>query len=320
MGRDQVLGFAPGNWIEILDDNLELNGKPGKLHQIDSIDFSSKTITLDSTTSFPADPTATHTRIRRWDQAGKIYQSDNKTVWVDLGAAGSTGDIPVPPPGTTLILENGITITFPVKSSDGFQTADFWTFAAPTADGSVQQLTKAPPRGIHHHYAPLSIVTFPTSATDCRTPWPPSAGEACGCCCTATVGDGVHSTGKFSSIQAAINSLPDSGEVCILPGRYYEHVFIQGRSNVVVHGCGWQTRIASPSLQPGGGTSSPTPVPGGGTGSGATGFNAVISINFSRHIELRSFAVEALPAGEKPLGDPPPAIRAVAQPDQSKKT
>src|SRR5262249_7234621 len=221
LGRDQVLGFAPGNWIEITDDYQELNGLPGELHQIDSIDFSSKTITLDhpvSATSFPVDANdltspSRHTRIRRWDQSGKVYQSDNKTVWVDLSAAGSTGDIPVPPAGTTLILENGITVTFGVSSPTGsFQTGDFWTFAARTADGSVESLTQAPPRGIHHHYARLSVVSFsPLSNTDCRTPWPPSAQQACGCCCTCTVGDGIQSVGKFSSIQAAINSLPISG-------------------------------------------------------------------------------------------------------------
>ena len=46
LGRDQVLGFAPGNWIEVVDDSLEFAGMPGELHQIDTIDFSSKTITL----------------------------------------------------------------------------------------------------------------------------------------------------------------------------------------------------------------------------------------------------------------------------------
>ena len=326
MGRDQVLGFAPGNWIEIIDDDLELNGQPGELHQIDSIDFASKTITLDHTVSaanFPVDSNdqttpSRHTRIQRWDMSGKVYEKDKTTVWVDLDAAGSTGDIPVPPAGTTLILENGITVTFGVSPSTGsFNTGDFWTFAARTADGSVEQLTQAPPRGIHHHYAPLSIVTFsPLGATDCRTEWPPTAAPPCGCCCTVTVGDGVNSVGKFTSIQAAINSLPAAGgEVCILAGRYFEHVFIQNRSNVVIHGCGWQTRIASPSLQPGGSTSSSgggagsgsgssgsgggTGGAGSGSGSGGAGpastdtFNAVISVGASQHIELRSFAVEA---------------------------
>jgi hypothetical protein len=312
LGRDQVLGFKPGDWIEILDDTLELSGQPGEMCQIDTVDFSARTLTLTTTLtmSFPlvaggnqTDP-ASHVRIRRWDQAGKVYESDGTTVWADLGASTSTGDIPVPPAGTTLFLENGVTISFDESPAGGsFQTGDFWTFAARTADGSVETLTKAPPRGMHHHYASLSIVDFSVpSATDCRTPWQPSSGGECGCCCTCTVGDGVESFGKFTSIQKAIDSLPASGgEVCILAGRYFENVFIENRKDVVVHGCGWQTRIASASLAPviieiARNSSAPAPATspaGSAANTTATTFAAVITIANCEHIELRSFCVEA---------------------------
>ncbi len=101
LGRDQVLGFSPGDWIEILDDAHQLKGQPGELHQIDSIDVSSRTITLTTTlsASFPVgqpEPRS-HTRIVRWDQSGKVYEQDGTTIWWDLGAAGSEG-IPVPAP------------------------------------------------------------------------------------------------------------------------------------------------------------------------------------------------------------------------------
>jgi hypothetical protein len=91
-------------------------------------------------------------------------------------------------------------------------------------------LDKTAPRGIHHHYARLSIATFPNSAPDCRTEWPPSTGKSeCGCCCTCTAGDGVNTFGKYTSINDAINALPEfGGEVCILPGHYFENVLIQG--------------------------------------------------------------------------------------------
>jgi hypothetical protein len=285
LGRDQVLGFANGDWIEILDDSLELSGLPGELHQIDTVDFSAKTITLVSSLSatFPTD-TASNTRIVRWDQSGTIYLQDGVTVWWDLTASGS-GDIPVPPSGTVLILENGITVAFDVSSSGGsFLTGDFWTFAARTADGSIESLTKAPPRGIYHHYARLSLVGFsPLSNNDCRTPWPSGGSGECGCCCTVTAGEG----GQYSSIQEAIQALPGSGgEVCILPGRYFEHVFIEGRDGVVLRGCGWQTLIASPSLNPS------APPPAAGTSSSGT-IAAVVTVSGSRHIQLQSFVVEA---------------------------
>jgi len=311
LGRDQVLGFSPGDWIEILDDAHQYNGQPGELHQIDSIDVSSRTITLTGTlsASFPAgQPTpASHTRIVRWDQSGKVYQQDGTTLWWDLGAAGGNGAIPVPGPDTTLILESGITVTFSLSSPTGaFNAADFWTFAARTADGSVQELAAAPPQGIDHHYTKLSIVTFtsPASYTDCRTPFPSGGGD-CGGCCTCTVGDGVVSTGKFSSIQAAINSLPSTGgEVCVGAGRYFENIVIRNAADVVVHGCGRQTRIASASLGGAGGEVTPA---------GASGMNAVITVVGSSHVELRSLAVEAAEAEAGILLDRAAAPQADAQ-------
>ncbi len=304
LGRDQVLGFAPGNWIEVVDDSLEFAGMPGELHQIDTIDFSSKTITLANKLSGfstgDTDPTR-HTRIRRWDQSGKVYEEDGKTVWWDIDAQGAA-DIPVPPSGTSLIVENGIIVSFDLSSSGGsFLTRDFWNFAARTADGSVEILDKAPTRGLHHHYTRLSIVTFPSSATDCRTPWSPSGGsqQECSCCCTCTVGDGVESVGQYKSINDAINALPDAGgEVCILPGRYFENVFIQGKRDIVLRGCGWQTRIASASLQrvaAGAGGAPPVSGAGGSTASSSSSstFAAVITVTTSQHVKLLSFAVEA---------------------------
>ena len=304
LGRDQMLGFAPGNWIEILDDSTEFSQIAGELHQIDTIDFAAKTITLATTlgTGFPAGDTdpSLHTRIRRWDQSGKVYEQDGSTVWWDIDAQGSA-DIPVPPAGTTLILENGITVSFDLSSSTGgFNPGDFWTFAARTATGQVEKLNKAAPRGIHHHYARLSIVSFPNSATDCRTKWPPSTGESeCACCCTYTVGDGVNSFGNYTSINDAINALPDfGGEVCILPGLYFENVVIQGRRDVVLRGCGWQTRIASASLKPAPPPEGIDAPASGGAGAGAAStdtppFTAVISITESQHVKLLSFAIEA---------------------------
>ena len=294
LGRDQVLGFTPGNWIEIIDEALELGGAPGELHQIDSIDIAGKTITLTSALSATSafgmgTPVAkSHTRIRRWDQSGTVYQEDGVTVWCDLGASG-TGAIPVPEGGTTLILENGIVVTFGLSSaSGGFNVADFWTFAARTADGSVEKLAAARPRGIHHHYTKLSVVSLPNSAPDCRTPWNPSNEIDCGCC-SCTVGDGNESIGKYTSINTAIASLhANGGEVCILPGRYFEHVVIEN-TDVIVRGCGWRTRLASPSFE----QPPPAAPQPGSTPTAASGLPAVITVVGSHHVQLRSFVVEA---------------------------
>ena len=121
-----------------------------------------------------------HTRIRRWDQKGKIFKSDAVTVWTDLDAVGATGDIPVPPAGTTLLLEDGVTVGFGMAAGGlDFQTAQFWTFAARSADGTVEFLDSAPPRGIHHHYARLAVVTLPAQGGRLPAEWPPDASGDC---------------------------------------------------------------------------------------------------------------------------------------------
>src|SRR5271166_6306203 len=154
-GKDSVLRFSPNDWVEITDDYLEVNGQHGELHQVSLVSDTANTITLSSAvsaTSFPANTTtgltdpSRHTRVVRWDQGGKVFESDGATVWVDLGAAGSTGDIPVPPPGTSLILENGVTVSFDLSPSTGsFQIGDYWAFAARSMDGTVESLVEAPP-------------------------------------------------------------------------------------------------------------------------------------------------------------------------------
>jgi len=207
LGRDQVLGFTPGNWVEITDDWQDLNRQPGELHLIDSIDIAGSTITLNSPVSSTSFPTiagntipSRHTRLTRWDQSGKTYLSDGATVWTDLGAAGSTGDIPVPPVGTTLLLENGITVTFSSNPVNGpLYTGDYWIFAARTADGSVEPLVQSYPHGIQHHFCRLGIVNFdakPWTFQDCRRLFPPIADG------------GVHVTGVF--LNSGVSLLNDS--------------------------------------------------------------------------------------------------------------
>lgn len=299
LGRDEVLGFSAGDWIEVLDDWSELAGVAGRLCQIDIVDPAARTITLTTTLpatpSFPVDANGLtdadrHTRIVRWDQSGTVYQVNGTTLqtWCDLATTG--GLIPVPEGDTTLLLEDGITVTFTTSAPGGaFNVGDFWTFAARTADGSVEILTAAPPQGIHHHYTKLSIVDFSgPSATDCRTPWP-TGGEACECCCTCTVGKG----GTYASIQQALDALPAAGgEVCILPGRYFERVVLDGLRDVVVRGCGAETRIASPSLEPNAAASAEASL-------AASGLPAVLTLLGCEHVQLRSFVVEA---GEQEVG------------------
>ena len=104
-GRDSVLRFNDGDWIEITDDVREFAGRPGVIRKLAHVDPTTRTLTLDQhlpAGEFPADAEqlrARHTRIRRWDQTGP-----------DVEANG--GLVAVPPLGTPLVLEDGIQITF----------------------------------------------------------------------------------------------------------------------------------------------------------------------------------------------------------------
>ncbi len=322
LGRDQVLHFSNGNWIELLDDNAELDGmpdanypagspytfgNPGLLCQIDYVDPTTNEIYLVTPpitdARFPVstpDP-GVHTRIVRWDQSGTVYSSNATGTQTATTYAQSTGDIQTPGDRTTmLVLENGIVVTFNVSAASGnFLSGDYWTFAART-DGTLDPptLTKAPPRGIEHHYTKLSVVTFDgsgnaTNTPDCRTQWGCGCEGDCGCC-TVTVGDNVNSFGMYSSIQQAIYNLPaPGGVVCILPGKYYELVVLSQANEVTLKGSGPQTILYPPSARPPG-----TADQGGNTTAPVTssGLNAVVTVGGSQHIQLTGFTVEA-PAG-----------------------
>lgn len=301
LGRDQVLGFSAGNWVEITNETNDNACQPGTLYQIDSVDVASLAITLTSQlpSGFSVTPTATnaYTRLIRWDQSGKVYKSDGKTLWCDLDVIGSGPlengfyGIPVPTDGSQLILESGIVVGFGLSPSSGSYLAmDYWNFSARTATGMIDQLTNAAPRGMHHHYAMLSIATVGstgtvTAATDCRTKWSCS-GTSAGGCCTCTVGVG----GTYSTIAAAILALPDSGgEICILPGDYYENVVLSSKQNVVIHGCEWQTHVFSAALNPAAGGAAS----GGTAPASSSGLTAVFTIVDCENIELHSFSVTA---------------------------
>ena len=292
LGPDANLGFAVGQWVEISDDtNLfgQPPNQPGDLYQITNVTPETLSVTLSRPVA-SVDPTR-NARMRRWDQFGSSATSNgislSEGLWLDL--------------------ENGIQVQF---SRGEYVSGDYWLIPARTATGSIEWppcnsdgIDFQPAHRIEIFYAPLACIQWDSQkqapdVQDCRKKFYPLTGlspAASGSCCTCRVGDGVESFGDFTSIQAAVDSLPaEGGEVCILPGRYYEHVVILNRRDIVIHGCGWQTRVASPSLQA---QSSDPLVADQKVAMAATGATnpiaAVFTIADSQHIELRSFTVEA---------------------------
>jgi hypothetical protein len=219
-GKDAVLRFSEGDWIEITDDHQELKGLPGDLRKIKiggGVVDATGTITLDTSMTLTFSPDADgnvdpsrNVRICRWDQKHKI-KDDKDIVQFDLDAGGD-GAIKVPAAGVKLHIENGIYASFNVDVTGGqFHTGDYWVTAARTSDGTVDQYTKLHPLGIHHHYAKLAVFTPPTGLTPCITK-PVKPDDTC--CCVSVAPDG--------DIQSAIDSLDDvyGGCVCLKPGKH----------------------------------------------------------------------------------------------------
>ncbi len=175
VGRDDSLGFAVGDWVELIDDSSEFQSGAGELLMVTAVDGVAMTISVNAAPTSSIDITQ-HPKLRRWDQ------TENATATGVLVVAGSWID-----------LENGLQVQF----SDGpFNVGDYWMIparAASTAqsvgviDWPTDPATNAAlfrsPLGIRHHYTKLAIVSYtggtfsaPSGAaavTDCRAFFPP---------------------------------------------------------------------------------------------------------------------------------------------------
>jgi hypothetical protein len=255
IGRDDVLRFNDGDWVEVTDDWRTLHNEPGELRRIrvaGGVDKTARTLEFDTALTgglFPTDAQQAtdplrNTIVRRWDQAGQVRREDG-TAAEDLDLAGSPGEITIPPIGTRLFLEHGILVDFDLDPAGGeFKSGDYWAFAARSVDASIETLELAPPRGIHHHYARLSVVTFPDGETDCRTLWPPEAGGE-GCDCTVCVSAEGHNNGT-ATIQQAIETIKDAGgTICLGIGTYNlaAPLTIEGARSLRLRGQGWATLL-----------------------------------------------------------------------------
>lgn len=163
IGRDEVLRFATDQWIELIDDNCEVWGRPGTLVQVLKAEGQIVTIKPGTATGsvsrddFPVNP-----RIRRWDGVGKV-------------------SIPATNNGY-LSLEDGVEIHFQAGATH--KTGDYWLIPARTALGDIEwpvdntgDPLPQPPLGVEHHYCRLAVLDFDgnsfTNIVDCRNLFPP---------------------------------------------------------------------------------------------------------------------------------------------------
>ena len=62
------MGYAGGQWAEVIDDEQDLKGLPGELVLIKSVDASGRVITMETAPS--AVDLSLHPKLRRWEQTG----------------------------------------------------------------------------------------------------------------------------------------------------------------------------------------------------------------------------------------------------------
>jgi hypothetical protein len=179
LGRDDVLGFAGGQWVELTDNTHEYAGTPGILVQLSNAQLVGQvpTLSLDTTSTsqvirfndFSGTP-----KVRRWDQTA--------TATTTLKA----GALPVVE-GQWIDLEKGVQVYF--QPGGNYNTGDFWLIPARTATTASQPTVLWPvdsndtplsqaPDGIHHHYTPLAVAAVDSQGNwsvscDCRSTFAP---------------------------------------------------------------------------------------------------------------------------------------------------
>ncbi len=224
-GRDELLGFAADQWIELLDTPRELAGEPGLLVRIAAVEGDVLVIDPNGQVVDFNDFEAPR-KVRRWESAG--------AVTVEQPAANQG----------YLRLEGGLEVRF---EGGPFRTGDWWwvparTFVGELAgdiewpwDDATNQPAALPPEGVDHHYCKLAVVPWDGAAfgqpEDCRPEFPPLTDPRAEGCCTFVVRPG-------ESIQQALDDLPDAGGcVCLKVGDHFiEQPLVLRRPRVTLHG------------------------------------------------------------------------------------
>lgn len=143
-------------------------------------------------------------------------------------------------------LRDGIRLVFDAPTAGNYRAGDYWTFAVRAGEVANPDVLvdTLPPTGIVYHRVALAEVNWTGrrntdisgSIEDCRKRFRPLTNQKI--CCTFLIGDGVSSFGDFNSLEEAALHLPAAGgELCLLPGMHRANLKLEGRRNVVIHGC-----------------------------------------------------------------------------------
>lgn len=168
LGRDQKLGLAVGDWVEIVDDPYVFQNLAEPLLQVTAISQEDLTVTLGGlrASGDRGSVPALHPLLRRWDQTGSSANLPGGVLPITEGSATVTTD--------WITLEDGVQILFDKPAlANGityYRTGDYWLIPARVATGDVEWPQSAgapspqPPRGVEHQFAGLALITVANGA------------------------------------------------------------------------------------------------------------------------------------------------------------
>lgn len=154
-GRDEVVGFSAGDWVEITDDQNDLTATPGVFVRVLKVEGRELTIEQPSPVLNIKKDFRLNPKIRRWESTD--------------GEAELLVEIPAENDGF-IELEDGVQIKF--DDIGEYRSGDYWVMPARTETGTIDWPTdpasgspdpepaQLPPHGIEHRYCPLAIAHF----------------------------------------------------------------------------------------------------------------------------------------------------------------
>jgi hypothetical protein len=161
-GPDDVLGFAPDQWVEVSDEERTLRGERGVLAKVTFVEGTELTVVWPAGPPMQMASFGTNPTVRRWDAGEQPMQA-----------------------GTWIALEGGVEVEL---TGTTFRTGDYWLIPARTIVGCVEWPTTGPnkepvfkhPHGVVHHYTPLAVLTNPGAgwqvSSVCVPTFPPLTG------------------------------------------------------------------------------------------------------------------------------------------------
>ncbi len=159
-GKDSVLRFESGRWIEIVEEEKMLRGEPGPLFQVQNVDGTVITVNPLPAPAPPNRADLSNSRVvvvRRWEH----YEGSPTYNWTAL--------------------EDGVSIQF--EAGKVYRPGDYWLIPARTFTGNVEWPSDGagslyePPEGIQHRFCPLALIDWNgysgwTDVRDCRDRFP----------------------------------------------------------------------------------------------------------------------------------------------------